>query len=155
MPHVPELRTKHLRHTDTVARIAAIGRTGHRHDLPELLLHLHIGLEPAAGEDHAFFCANTALAVRRLDHNADHFAIGIGELFPEVDEAIEASKSMIIGPEQIEAVKAAQRLIYERVPAFLPIMSWTDFTVRHSTVKNWPRGLGTGYELYQNDWWVE
>ena len=84
-----------------------------------------------------------------------NFAIGIGELFPEVDEAIEASKSMIIGPEQIEAVKAAQRLIYDRVPAFLPIMSWTDFVVRHSTVKNWPRGLGTGYELYQNDWWVE
>lgn len=84
-----------------------------------------------------------------------NYAIGIGQLFPEIDEAIAASKSTIVREEQIELVKTAQRLIYEKGPAFLPIMSWTEFIVRHGFVKNWPRGLGTGMELYVSDWWLE
>jgi len=84
-----------------------------------------------------------------------NFAIGIGKLFPEVDEAIQASKSSVNPEEQVELVKDVQRLIYSKEPAFLPIMSWTDFTVRPAYAKNWPRGLGGALELYFNDMWLD
>jgi peptide/nickel transport system substrate-binding protein len=84
-----------------------------------------------------------------------NFAIGVGELYPEVDEAIEASKSSVNAEEQLQLVLDAQRLIYEKAPAFLPIMSWTDYTVRQPKIKNWPSGLGTAFELYLNTAYIE
>jgi len=84
-----------------------------------------------------------------------NFALGVGTLYPEVDEAIKTSKSSIDPVEQAELVKEAQRLIYSKGPAFLPIMSWTDYTVRQPKVKNWPRGLGTAMELWQNTAWLD
>lgn len=79
-----------------------------------------------------------------------NYAIGVGKLYPEVDEAVQASKSSVDPVEQANLVKDAQRLIYSKQPAFLPIMSWIDYTVRPEAVKNWPDGLGTGAELFQN-----
>lgn len=84
-----------------------------------------------------------------------NYAIGIGKLYPEVEEAIKASKSTADPEENVRLVQEAQRLIYSKGPAFLPLVSWIDFVVRHPYVKNWPRGLGTAFELYQNDWWLD
>ena len=71
-----------------------------------------------------------------------NFAIGIGSIFPEVEEAINASKAATDPEAQIEAVLNAQRVIYEKGPAFLPIMSWVGFTMYQPFVKNIPEGLG-------------
>ena len=82
-----------------------------------------------------------------------NFAVGIGGIYPEVEEAINASKSATDPEAHVEAVLDAQRRIYERGPAFLPIMSWTAFTLYHSFVKNVPRGLGsTGLYLWNETW---
>ncbi|MCH8064296.1 MAG: hypothetical protein IIC90_00520 [Chloroflexi bacterium] len=82
-----------------------------------------------------------------------NFAVGIGGIYPEVEEAIQASKSTTNPEAQVAAVLDAQRMIYERGPAFLPIMSWTAFTLYHSFVKNVPQGLGsTGLYLWNEAW---
>jgi len=82
-----------------------------------------------------------------------NFAIGIGSLYPEVEEAIQATKAATSVEEQIEAVHNAQRVIYENAPAFLPIMSWTGFTLYHPFVKNVQEGLGaTGLYLTRETW---
>ena len=83
------------------------------------------------------------------------YAIGIGKLYPEVDKAVQDSKSSVDPTKQVQLVKDAQRLIYKKVPAFLPIMSWIGYAVRQPNVKNWPDGLGTGVELNLNDWWLD
>ena len=81
---------------------------------------------------------------------------GIGALYAEVEEAIRASKAETDTEAHREAVKSAQRLIYSRGPAFLPIFSWTGFTLYHSFVKNPPgaRGLGTA-SLFLSDFWLD
>jgi peptide/nickel transport system substrate-binding protein len=84
-----------------------------------------------------------------------NFAIGVGELYPEIDTAIEESKGITDPAEHVEKVREVQRMIYERGPAYLPIMSWTDYTVRHGNVKNWPMGLGAAIELFTNDQWLD
>ena len=85
----------------------------------------------------------------------DQYAIGIGALFPEIEQAIQDSKRAVDTSDQIEKVRAAQRLLYARGPAFLPIMSWIDFTLVHSYVKKpyQTRGLGNA-GLYLSDWWL-
>jgi peptide/nickel transport system substrate-binding protein len=85
-----------------------------------------------------------------------NFAIGIGSLFPELDDAIDGTKSSVDPVEQVNLVKEAQRMIYAKDPAFLPIFSWTDYAVRPAKVKNWPNDLGTGMELYLNTYaWLD
>ena len=82
-----------------------------------------------------------------------NFATGIGGLFPEIEEAIQASKTETNAEAHVAAVLDTQRKIYERGPAFLPIMSWTAFTLFHSFVKNVPQGLGaTGLYLWNEAW---
>lgn len=81
-----------------------------------------------------------------------NFAIGIGKLYPEIDAAITNSKSTTDLQEHIKRVQDTQRLIYAKGPAFLPIMTWIDFTVRHSPVKNWPQGFGTAYNYTQEQY---
>ena len=83
------------------------------------------------------------------------YAIGVGALHPEVDEAILASKRTVDPEQHKEKVKQAQRLIYEKGPTFLPIFTWVDFNVYHGFVRNFPntRGLGTT-SLFLNDWWL-
>jgi ABC-type transport system substrate-binding protein len=82
-----------------------------------------------------------------------NFAIGIGGLYPEIEEAIQASKRVTDPDEQIEAIREVQRQLYAKGPAFLPIMSWTAFTLYHGFVKNVPEGLGaTGLYLTSELW---
>lgn len=83
------------------------------------------------------------------------YAIGVGALHPEVDEAILDSKRTVDPEQHKEKVREAQRLIYEKGPTCLPIFTWVDFNVYHGFVRNFPstRGLGTT-QLFLNDWWL-
>ncbi len=83
-----------------------------------------------------------------------NFAIGIGELLPDIEAAISASKAVTNIEEQAELVKETQRQIYAAGPAFLPIMTWNAFTLRQPSVKNWASGIGAS-DLYLTDWWLE
>ncbi len=82
------------------------------------------------------------------------FGIGIGSLYPEIEEAILNSKRTTDSDEHVKRVLDAQRLIYQHGPSFLPIMSWYSHTIYQGFVKNLPRGLG-GTGTYINNWWLE
>ncbi len=82
-----------------------------------------------------------------------NFGTGIGGLYPEIEAAIAASKTTTDPEEHIAAVLETQRMIYERGPSFLPIMSWTSLALYHSFVKNVPQGLAsTGLFLWNEAW---
>ncbi len=83
-----------------------------------------------------------------------NFAIGIGSLFPEIDDAIQQSKRTVDPAAQAGQVREVQRQIYARGPAFLPIMSWVDFNLRHGYVKNVTDGLGTTGLYLMSEWWL-
>ena len=83
---------------------------------------------------------------------AETFATGIQDA--EVDAAIEAAKRITEPEELVDAIHDVQRLIYDKGPAFLPIVSPLNTTLYWNFVKNIPVGLGaTG--LLINDWWLE
>lgn len=83
-----------------------------------------------------------------------NFAIGVGALYPEIDEAILESKRAPNTEEHIKRVRDAQALIYQKGPAFLPIFSWYTYSLYWNFVKNIPQGLGdTG--TFMNDWWLD
>ena len=69
---------------------------------------------------------------------------------PEVDATIDATRAITNPEELAEAVRGVQRLIYERGPAFLPIVSPFDRTLYWSFVTNVPQGLGP-VGLYLSD----
>ncbi len=83
-----------------------------------------------------------------------NYGIGIGELYPEIDEAIENSKRTTSLEECAERVKDAQRLIYEKGPGALPIVSWLSYTLYQPFVKNITQGLG-GASAYLNNTWLD
>ena len=83
-----------------------------------------------------------------------NFAIGVGVLHPEIDEAIVASKRETDPIAQVEAVRQVQRDIYAVGPAFLPIMSWVNFTLRHGFLKNVTDGLGSTGLYLTSEWWL-
>lgn len=85
----------------------------------------------------------------------DQYAVGIGALYPEIEQAIQDSKRAVDPEVQVEKVRAAQRMLYQRGPAFLPIMSWIDFTLVHPYVKSpyQTRGLGNA-GLFMSDFWL-
>jgi peptide/nickel transport system substrate-binding protein len=77
-----------------------------------------------------------------------------GLLDPEVDLAIDATKEITDSEELVAAVQEVQRLIYDKGPVFLPLVSPFSRTLYWNFVKNIPTGLGaTG--LMVNDWWLE
>lgn len=85
-----------------------------------------------------------------------NFATGIGGLYPEIEAAIKASKQATDPAEQVRLVQEVQRMIYDKGPAFLPIMTWTAFTMYHEFVKNVPQGYGAGTEQYlENEMWLD
>jgi len=83
-----------------------------------------------------------------------NFGIGIGTLYPEVDEAILKSKQVASLEEAAELVKDAQRLIYEKGPGYLPIVSWLGYTLYQPFVKNITPGL-RGAGQYLNNTWLD
>ncbi len=84
-----------------------------------------------------------------------NFGTGIGGLYPEIEAAIAATKTKTDPDEHIAAVLDAQREIYERGPSFLPIMSWTSFTLYQSIVKNVPQGLASTGLYLTNETWLD
>lgn len=82
------------------------------------------------------------------------YGIGVGKLYPEIDAAIDESKSVTDPEEFPKKVQEVQRQIYDVGPGFLPIVSPYSFTLYQPYVKNIPEGLGsTG--LFLNNWWLE
>jgi len=83
-----------------------------------------------------------------------NFAIGIGRLYPEVEQAIHDSKTAPSKDEHVKRVRDAQKVIYEKGPGFLPIFSWYAYTLWQDQVKNIPQGLGdTG--TFLADFWLD
>ncbi len=80
------------------------------------------------------------------------FSIGIGKLYPEVEEAISSSKGVIDHEEHVQSVLDAQRLIYEKGPGVLPIMSWISYGIYQPFVKNVPEGLGATASYVNTSW---
>ena len=81
-----------------------------------------------------------------------NFAIGIGSLFPEIDEAIQQSKRVTDPATQAEQVREVQRQLYARGPAFLPIMSWTGFTMYQPYARNILHGPGSPWPFQASAW---
>ncbi len=83
-----------------------------------------------------------------------NYGIGIGKLYPEIDEAIQSSLQTADLKEAAERVKETQRLIYEKGPAYLPIVSPISYTLYQPFVKNITTGLG-GAVAYLNNTWLD
>jgi peptide/nickel transport system substrate-binding protein len=82
---------------------------------------------------------------------SDIYATGLQD--PEIDAVIDGTKRITNFDEQVEAIKAAQRAIYEAGPAFLPIVTPFSRTLYWNFVKGVPVGLGTtGLFLTQDTW---
>ncbi len=82
----------------------------------------------------------------------ENFAVGIGAVYPEIDEAIAASKRETDPEKQIEAVRDAQRLVYEKGPSFLPIFTWQDHVLYRNFVKNVPVALADTATFLNEEW---
>ena len=83
------------------------------------------------------------------------YAIGVGVLYPEVDKAIDDSKSVTDQAEQVKKVQEAQRLIYSKGAAFLPIVTPYAFTLYQKYVKSIPVALGAASERFLNTWYLD
>ncbi len=81
-----------------------------------------------------------------------NFGVGIGKLYPEVDEAILKSKQTADLEVAAELVKEAQRLCYEKGPGFLPLVSWLEYTMYQPFVKNITPGLRGAGQMLNNTW---
>jgi len=82
------------------------------------------------------------------------YAVGIGKLYPEIDEEIDRVKGITDPEEFKEAVHELQRTIFEKGPAFLPLVSPYAITLYQPYVKNIPQGIGAS-GLYVNTWWID
>jgi ABC-type transport system substrate-binding protein len=82
----------------------------------------------------------------------ENFGIGIGALIPEVDEAILKSKQATSLEDAAQLVKEAQRLIYEKGPGYLPIVSWLSYNLYQPFVKNITPGLRGAGQFLNNTW---
>jgi ABC-type transport system substrate-binding protein len=82
---------------------------------------------------------------------SDTFSNGL--LDPDVDAAIDASKEITDTEELVDAIHEVQRLIYDKGPTFLPIVSPFSRVLYWNFVKNIPTGLGnTGLLLRPYIW---
>ena len=72
----------------------------------------------------------------------------------DVDAAIEASKEITDAEELVDAIQNVQRLIYDKGPVHLPIVSAFSRTLVWNFVKNFPTTGGTA-DLLLNNWWLD
>ncbi len=84
----------------------------------------------------------------------ENFAIGVGALYPEIDEALVDSRRALSTEEHIEKVQDVQRLIYDKGPSFLPLVSWSSYNLYWNFVKNYPSGLGDT-QTFLNEAWLD
>ena len=77
---------------------------------------------------------------------------GIGDA--EIDEAVRTANTTLDQDARVQAVHDAQKLIYSKDPAFLPLVSPYQYTAYSQKLHNIPSGLGT--TLYSlTDYWLE
>jgi peptide/nickel transport system substrate-binding protein len=82
---------------------------------------------------------------------SDIYAGGLQD--PEIDAAIDATKSITDFDERVAAIQDVQRQIYEAGPSFLPLVTPFLRTVYWNYVRGVPTGLGsTGLFLVKNMW---
>jgi ABC-type transport system substrate-binding protein len=82
------------------------------------------------------------------------YAVGVGELYPEIDAEIDRVKG-ITDPEEFQsAAHELQRKIYEAGPTFLPVVSPYSFTLYQPYVKGITEGIGAS-ALFLNNWWLD
>jgi len=82
------------------------------------------------------------------------YTVGVGKLYPEIDKAIDDVKATTDPEEFKKKAWDLQRLIYEKGPTFLPLVSPYSFTLYQKYVKNIPQGIGAS-GLYVNTWWLD
>ncbi|HEX5479150.1 MAG TPA: ABC transporter substrate-binding protein [Dehalococcoidia bacterium] len=82
------------------------------------------------------------------------YAVGLGSMFPEIEQGIAQSKAITDTTQQAAKVRDVQRLIYSKGPMFLPICTPYAFTLYQSYVKNIPVNIGTS-GLFLNTWWLD
>lgn len=78
------------------------------------------------------------------------YSIGIGALYSEIDAAIDESKGITDPAAQAKKVQDLQRMIYDKGPMFLPLVTPYAYTLYQPYVKNIPTGIGTASALYLN-----
>jgi ABC-type transport system substrate-binding protein len=77
---------------------------------------------------------------------------GIGDA--EIDDAVEKVSRTLDYDARVAAVQDAQRLIYEKVPAMLPLVTPYNHLAYRSFVKNIPAGVGTS-SYFLNTYWLD
>jgi peptide/nickel transport system substrate-binding protein len=82
------------------------------------------------------------------------YTTGVGRLYPEIDAAIDDAKTKTDPEEFKQAMHDLQRLIYEKGPSFMPIVSPYSFTLYSDRMKDVPQGLGAS-ALFVNTWWID
>ncbi len=82
------------------------------------------------------------------------YATGVGKLYPEIDAAIDDTKTKTKHEDFVKAMHDLQKLIYSKGPTFLPIVSPYSFTLYQPRIKNIPQGLGAS-GLFVNDWYID
>jgi peptide/nickel transport system substrate-binding protein len=82
------------------------------------------------------------------------FFVGIGD--PEIDAAIEGTKAAFELEERIQRVREAQLLIYDKGPAWLPLVTPFGYTVYNGRLHNVATGLGPATNALVNfSMWME
>jgi ABC-type transport system substrate-binding protein len=82
------------------------------------------------------------------------YAVGVGSLYPEIDAAVDDVKSTTDPEEFITKAHDLQRLIYEKGPTFIPIVSPYAFTLYQKYVQAIPRDIGAS-GLFVNTWYID
>ena len=77
---------------------------------------------------------------------------GLGDA--EIEAAVKKTREILDIDERIEAVHDAQRLIYEKDPMALPLVSPYQYAAYQPVVHDIPSGVGTTQFLL-NTWWLE
>jgi peptide/nickel transport system substrate-binding protein len=82
------------------------------------------------------------------------YAVGVGALYPEVDAEIDRVKGITDPEEFVTAMHDLQKLIYDKGPTFLPLVSPYAFTLYQKNIKNIPQGIGAS-GLFVNTWYID
>lgn len=80
------------------------------------------------------------------------YGVGLGD--PDIEAALEKTNTTLDFQGRVEAVRAAQKLIYTKDPTFLPLVCGYAYTAYSSQLHNVPDGLGTTMQ-FLNGMWLE
>jgi len=78
------------------------------------------------------------------------YGIGVGKLYPAIDQAIDDSKAITDPTAQAAKVRDVQRQIYAAGPGFLPLVTPYSYTLFQPYVKNIPAGIGSASGNFLN-----